>query len=117
MAIANEPAAEVHVDDPLIRALLRAQHPDLAERPLAIVAHGWDNVLARLGDDLVVRLPRRAAAASLIEHEQRWLPRLAPRLPLPVPVPLRRGVAGEGFPWSWSVCPWFPGESAAATPL
>src|SRR5258708_13047978 len=32
---------------------------------------------------LAVRLPRRAASAALIEHEQRWLPRLSPRLPLP----------------------------------
>lgn len=117
MAIANTPEAEVAIDASLIRRLLQAQHPDLAARPLRIVAHGWDNVLARLGDDLVVRLPRRAQAAALIEHEQRWLPALAPGLPLPVPVPLRAGVAGEGFPWAWSVCPWFAGTAAVATDL
>lgn len=105
------------IDATLIRALLRAQHPDLAGRPLRIVAAGWDNVLARLGDDLVVRLPRRPLAAPLVALEQRWLPALAPRLPLPVPVPVRIGVPGEGFPWSWSICPWFAGESAATAPL
>ncbi len=115
MAIANAPAAEAKVDEELIRKLLRGQHPDLAERPLRIVANGWDNVLARLGEDLVVRLPRRALAATLIQHEQRWLPRLAPRLPLPVPVPLRVGTPAEGFRWRWSVCPWFEGANAAAT--
>ena len=99
MAITNTPEAEVAIDEPLIRGLLRAQHPDLADEPLCIVAHGWDNVLARLGDALVVRLPRRAIAAALVLHEQRWLPELAPRLPLPIPVPLRAGVPGDGFPW------------------
>jgi aminoglycoside phosphotransferase (APT) family kinase protein len=117
MAIANVPAAEVAIDERLIAALLRGQHPDLADRPLRIVAHGWDNVLARLGDELVVRVPRRRLAARLIEHEQRWLPRLAPRLPLPIPVPLRVGVPGEGFPWAWSICPWFAGDNAASVPL
>ena len=105
------------IDEALIRALLATQHPDLADRPLRIVAEGWDNVLARLGDDLVVRMPRRALAAPLVAHEQRWLPELAPRLPLPVPVPVRLGAPGAGFPWTWSICPWFAGESAATAPL
>jgi aminoglycoside phosphotransferase (APT) family kinase protein len=113
MPIANAPAAEVAINEPLIRRLLRAQHPDLADRPLRIAAQGWDNVLARLGDDLVVRLPRRALAATLIQHEQRWLPELATRLPLPVPAPVRLGTAGDGYPWSWSICPWFAGTTAA----
>ena len=117
MPIANVPAAEVAIDEDLVRRLLRAQHPDLADRPLRIVASGWDNVLARLGDDLVVRVPRRALAAASILHEQHWLGALAPRLPLPIPVPVRIGVPGEGFPWAWSVCPWFEGASAAVAAL
>ncbi|WFR67424.1 hypothetical protein P9139_02335 [Curtobacterium flaccumfaciens] len=81
------PAAEVDVDLPLVRALLRDQHPDLAVLPLEIAANGWDNVIVRLGDVLAVRLPRRAAAAELIEHEQRWLPEIAHRVAAIVPVP------------------------------
>jgi aminoglycoside phosphotransferase (APT) family kinase protein len=50
----------------------------------------------------------------MIEHEQRWLPQLAPRLPIPVPTPVRLGHPGAGFPWSWSVVPWFAGTNAAA---
>lgn len=116
MAITSAPAAEVAIDEDLVRRLLRAQHPDLAERPLRLVAHGWDNVLARLGDDLVVRLPRRALAAPLAAHEQRWLPLLMRRLPLPIPVPIRLGVPSADFPWAWSVCRWFEGATAAAEP-
>ena len=107
------PTADVVIDGPLVKALLEDQHPDLAALPLFDPAFGWDNVMFRLGEDLVVRLPRRAASAELIEHEQRWLPELAPRLPLAVPAPVRTGRPGACFPWSWSVCPWLPGEPVA----
>jgi aminoglycoside phosphotransferase (APT) family kinase protein len=109
--------AEVVVDIDLVRALLREQHPDLADLPMEPVASGWDNVMVRLGDDLAVRLPRRALAAALVEHEQRWLPQLAPELPVPVPVPLRVGRPAHGYPWSWSVVPWMPGHMAAGREL
>lgn len=109
------PAAEVHVDEHLVRDLLAEQHPDLAGLPLRTLANGWDNVLFRLGDDFVVRLPRRDMAAALVEHEQRWLPHLAGRLPVPVPAPIRVGGPGAGFPWRWSITPWLPGTMLAST--
>ena len=111
------PPAEAPIDIPLVRALLEEQHPDLAGLPLVDAGEGWDNRTFRLGEDLVVRLPRRAASARLIEHELRWLPTLAPHLPLPVPSPIRVGRAGCGFPWSWSVTRWLPGEPALVAPL
>jgi aminoglycoside phosphotransferase (APT) family kinase protein len=112
MTIQEKPPAEVTIDSSVVRALLQEQHADLAHLSLIEVGEGWDNKLFRLGQDLAVRVPRRAASAALIEHEQRWLARLSPRLPLPVPVPVRVGRPGSGFPWSWSVVPWFPGQSA-----
>ena len=115
MPASEQPAAEVDIDVALVRRLLEEQHPDLASLELELVAFGWDNVMFRLGDELSVRLPRRQVAASLIEHEQRWLPVLAPRLPVPIPLPLRIGVPGAGFPWRWSVCPWLPGSMAATS--
>jgi aminoglycoside phosphotransferase (APT) family kinase protein len=116
MTTGPKPPAEVTIDPSLVRALLQEQHTDLAQLALIDIGEGWDNKLFRLGDALAVRLPRRAASAALIEHEQRWLPRLSPRLPLPVPVPLRVGRPGSGFPWSWSVVPWLAGESALVAP-
>lgn len=101
------PAAEVDVTVGLVRALLDEQHPDLAGLDLGLVANGWDNAIFRLGSDLAVRLPRRAAAAELVRNEQRWLPELAPRLPVAVPVPVRVGVPALDYPWPWSVVPWF----------
>jgi aminoglycoside phosphotransferase (APT) family kinase protein len=111
-----KPPAEVTIDASLVRALIEEQHRDLALLPLKDATEGWDNRLFRLGDDLVIRLPRRALAAILIDQEQRWLPRLSPLLPLPIPVPYRVGRPGCGFPWSWSITPWFPGQSALVAP-
>jgi aminoglycoside phosphotransferase (APT) family kinase protein len=110
------PAAEVEVSADLVHTLLAAQQPDLASLPLQVLGNGWDNLLCRLGDDLMVRLPRRAQAAILIAHETRWLPVLAPRLPLPVPVPVRLGEPGAGYPWHWSIVPFLPGQPAAIDP-
>ncbi len=85
----TSPAAEIIFDEPVLLALLSDQHPDLAHLPLVEHDAGWDNTLWRLGDDLLIRLPRRRVAARLTRNEQRWLPALAAQLPLPVPVPLR----------------------------
>ena len=52
--MAGEPVAEIDISPELVRGLLHAQHPDLADRPLHVAANGWDNVTLRLGDDLAV---------------------------------------------------------------
>jgi aminoglycoside phosphotransferase (APT) family kinase protein len=110
------PAAEVDVSPDLVRQLLAAQQPDLAHLAIEVMANGWDNVMYRVGDVLVARLPRREAAAGLVVREQRWLPVLQPRLPLPVPAPVREGRPGSGYPWPWSIVPFLPGQVAARNP-
>jgi aminoglycoside phosphotransferase (APT) family kinase protein len=107
------PAADVEVSADLVRRLLADQHSDLARLPVEFLANGWDNELYRVGDELVARLPRRALGAEIITNEQRWLPGLAPRLPLPIPSPERTGVPACGYPYSWSVVPFLPGVPAA----
>jgi aminoglycoside phosphotransferase (APT) family kinase protein len=111
-AVSGTPAAELRVDEALVRRLLQAQHPDLAGLALQPVDSGWDNFIFRLGQALAVRLPRRAVAAALVEHEQAWLPGLAATLPLPVPAPIRIGLPAGGYPWRWSVVPWIGGAAA-----
>ena len=86
------------IDTALVAGLLAEQHPDLAHLPVQMVEAGWDNALFRLGEDLAVRLPRRAAAAPLIIHEQRWLPLLAAQLTLPIPAPVREGAPARSYP-------------------
>ncbi|MGG7465104.1 aminoglycoside phosphotransferase family protein [Plantibacter sp. YIM 135347] len=112
--MAEKPKADIATDLALVRRLLEAQHPDLAMLPLELVNAGWDNEIFRLGRDLAVRIPRREAAAHLIEHEQQWLPVLAGNLTTAVPVPYRIGVPSDAFPWPWSVVPWLSGRPASA---
>jgi aminoglycoside phosphotransferase (APT) family kinase protein len=106
------PAADVEVSVDLVRQLLADQHRDLAGLPVEFLASGWDNELYRVGAGLVARLPRRSLGAEIIKNEQRWLPELAPRLPLPIPYPERIGVPAGGYPYPWSVVPYLPGVPA-----
>lgn len=112
----TEPPREVEVTAELARALLADQHPDLAPLPITHVEDGWDNVMFRLGEELALRMPRRLAGGVLIHTEQRWLPQVAPRLPLPTPVPQRIGAPGHGYPFGWSVVPWLEGEPSDLAP-
>jgi aminoglycoside phosphotransferase (APT) family kinase protein len=106
------------IDEALIRDLLREQCPDLADRPLKLGALGWDNQVWRLGDDLAVRLPWAPESAdALLLKEHTWLPALAPRLPLPVPVPQHLGEPSERFPRPWLITTWVPGEPADRAPV
>lgn len=103
---------EVGVDDAVVRRLLEAQVPQLADLPLTrIAAWGTDHVIYRLGPGLSVRLPKIGWAATQGEKERRWLPVLAPRLPIEVPVPLFVGHPGEGYPFRWYISPWLEGMS------
>ncbi|QFY13233.1 phosphotransferase [Nonomuraea phyllanthi] len=109
---------EIEVNAELVRDLLRDQHPDLADRPLRLGARGWDNQMWRLGDDLAVRLPWATRDADeLLRKEHAWLPVLAPRLPLPVPVPQCLGEPSALFPRPWIVTTWVAGEPADRAPV
>jgi aminoglycoside phosphotransferase (APT) family kinase protein len=104
---------EIDTDAALVRRLLAAQFPqwsDLAIEPVR--SNGTDNAMYRLGEDMAVRMPRIHWATGAVEKEQAWLPKLAPHLPLAIPVPLAKGAPGEGYPWPWSVCRWLEGRNA-----
>ncbi|WP_129844222.1 aminoglycoside phosphotransferase family protein [Streptomyces sp. RFCAC02] len=101
-------------DAALVRRLVSAQSPRWAGLPVRPVAEeGWDNRTFRLGSDMSVRLPSAAAYAEAVDKEHRWLPVLARRLPLRIPVPLAKGAPGEGYPHAWSVYRWLSGEPAS----
>jgi len=97
----------------LVRRLIEAQFPQYATLPLeAVQPGGWDNRTFRLGQELSVRLPSAELYVAQVEKEHRWLPRLAPHLPLPVPAPLAMGAPAEGYPWPWSIYRWLEGQPA-----
>jgi aminoglycoside phosphotransferase (APT) family kinase protein len=103
-------AEEVQTDVTLAQRLVAAQFPHWAALPLARVqADSTDNDMYRLGADLVVRIPRRASAVTPMDKEHEWLPRLAPHLPLPVPLPRAKGAPQDDYPYPWSVVTWIDG--------
>src|SRR4051812_13142336 len=92
-------ADEVDIDIHLVGRLVAAQFPHWAGLPIEPVRpFGTDNALYRLGDDMVVRLPRRERTSGTLEKERQWLPILVPLLPLAAPVPLAEGMPAEGYP-------------------
>jgi aminoglycoside phosphotransferase (APT) family kinase protein len=106
-------ADEVETDVSLVGRLLAAQFPQWAGLPIRPVpSWGTDNALYRIGDHMVARLPRRERTVGTFEKERWWLPRLAPLLPLAVPVPLADGMPAEGYPFEWTVYRWLRGEDA-----
>ncbi len=105
----------VEIDVSLVRRLVAQQFPQWAELSIHPVQFGgWDNRTFHLGELMTVRLPSAAAYAEQVEKEHRWLPTLAPLLPLPIPVPLGKGVPSDGYPWNWSIYRWLPGECATS---
>jgi aminoglycoside phosphotransferase (APT) family kinase protein len=108
----------VDIDVSLVRRLVVAQFPQWTTLPVtATGANGWDTVVFRLGSELAVRLPRRKLGAEHLSTEYRWLPVIAPHLPLPTPVPICLGAPAEGYPWPWTVTPWLPGQAASDAPV
>ncbi|MFJ8214507.1 aminoglycoside phosphotransferase family protein [Streptomyces sp. NPDC096033] len=102
----------------LVERLVEAQFPQWAGLPVREVpSAGTDNAMYRLGEDMAVRLPRVPDAAGQVGVEQRWLPHLAPRLPLEVPVPLGHGAPAAGYGSAWSVYRWLDGENLYDRPL
>jgi aminoglycoside phosphotransferase (APT) family kinase protein len=105
----------VTVDADQVRWLVLDQFPRWSGLPVRPVSRGgWDNWTFHLGDRMSVRLPSAAEYALAVGKEQCWLPVLAPRLPLPIPVPLAEGRPGADYPFPWSVYPWLDGEPASA---
>lgn len=105
---------EIAVDESLVRSLLKDQFPYLADHPLTVVEPwGTSNAIWRLGDDLVIRLPRIESAAGQVHLEHSWLPVLGRHLTVPIPAPVAVGQPGCGYPLAWAVHRWLPGNPAA----
>jgi aminoglycoside phosphotransferase (APT) family kinase protein len=116
MAAPKMHADEVDTDVALVRRLLAGQFPEWAELSVdPVVSYGTDHDIYRLGDHLAARLPRIAWATKQAAMEAEWLPKLAPHLPLAIPVQLAMGQPAEGYPFEWSVYEWLPGENANGT--
>ncbi|TDD02306.1 aminoglycoside phosphotransferase family protein [Nonomuraea deserti] len=118
MATSGIPDTRPTITAALARRLVDTQFPQWAELPLKLLdPAGSDHVIYRLGEQLSVRLPRHAGAIGQAAKEYEWLPRLAPHLPLAIPVPVGVGEPDFGYPWRWAVSRWLEGEVATVEAL
>jgi aminoglycoside phosphotransferase (APT) family kinase protein len=106
-------ADEVPTDVGLVRRLIASQFPQWSALPVhELVASGTVHALYRLGEEMVVRLPRRSAED--VEAEHTTLRRLRGRVPVEIPEPRAVGAPGEGYPWEWCIDNWLVGEHPVA---
>jgi len=104
---------ELEIDEPLVRHLLTQQFPDWGDLPLRrIEPSGTDHAIFRLGGELSVRLPRVHGPVEPGGKEFTWLPKLAPLLPVDVPLPVAQGRPSDAYPWFWEIHTWVHGETA-----
>lgn len=107
MSTVSDPAAP---DVDVVRALLAGHCPSLAHEDIRHApASGSSNWVFRVGEEHAVRLPRSQEYVGDLQKEARWLPRLAPDLPVAVPDVVFLGTPTDLFPWPWTVVTWVPG--------
>ena len=109
---------EVAISLSHVQQLVAAQFPQWANLPIAhFPAFGTENIIFRLGNTMTLRFPRIDNAAGLIDQDRQWLPKLAPHLPLTIPIPLAQGKPALGYPFHWSVFTWIEGHPAIHEPI
>lgn len=114
----NRPwSAEQVVSESLARALIEGQFPALTPVRVEPLEYGWDNTAYQVNGQFVFRFPRRQVAVDLLTVEQNVLPAIAPRLPLPVPVPTMAGQPDDHFPWPFAGYRMLPGRTACVAAL
>lgn len=106
---------ELAVTGNLVRELINRQFPNLSALQLTrLPASGSSNVLFRLGDELLVRLPRERGGSSTIDKESNYLPLLAASISVQLPVIVTVGEPDSDYPERWSVVRWIYGQTPAA---
>lgn len=107
------PEAEVAIDVDLVQWLIAEQAPQWADKNVYYLATGWDNEVYRLGEQLLIRLPRREVAELLGVRERQWLPRMSKDCGMDLGAPIFVGRSTDRYPLTFSVCRYTPGVSAA----
>ena len=109
--------AELVIDEALVRALLAEQFPELDAASARLFGEGWDNAVWVVEEEWAFRFPRRAIAIAGVERELAILPRLAPLLAVPIPVPTFVGQRSDRFPWPFFGSRLLPGREVADAAL
>lgn len=110
-------APEFEVDEVLARRLIAGQFPQFATARMTRFGAGMDNIAYLVDGRYVFRFPRRGAVVHLLEREERILPLIANRLPLPVPFPAFIGKSDLGYPSTFAGYGRLDGTSACSVSL
>jgi len=101
---------EIPIDAELVRRLVARAMPAYADAPVRrLASSGSTNALFRLGEELLVRLPRQPGGSQTISKEATWLPVLGPLLPVSVPDVVAVFDPDCDYPERWSVVRWIDG--------
>lgn len=104
---------ELLIDVSLVRRLVDRAFPQYAGALAPLRSSGSSNALFRLGNDLLVRLPRQPGGGATIEKEARWLPFVGQRVTAAVPTILGLGEPDLGYSERWAVTTWVDGAEPA----
>ena len=105
-------ADEFHIDLRLVQKLVGQQFPEWAHldtKPL--LSSGTDHALYRFGNGMVIRLPKIGWAVHNVDKEYLWLPKIAPFLPVSIPIPIAKGRPTNDYPYPWSIYRWLEGSN------
>jgi len=97
--------------------LIKEQFPELSPENIHLLGAGWDNTAFIIDETFVFRFPRREISLPLLETEWVALPKLAPHLPVPIPVPTRKGASTPDFPHPFIGYRMLPGHTACGSDL
>lgn len=100
------------IEPPLALQLIKEQFPELSSKNIRLLGAGWDNTAFIIDEELIFRFPRREIAVPLLEGEWCALPKIASRLPLPIPIPQWKGLPTSNFPWPFIGYRLIPGFTA-----
>ena len=109
--------AEVSIDAALVGALLSEEFPQLDASSVRLLGEGWDNAVWVVEETWAFRFPRRQIAIPGVRRELAVLPKLAPLLSIPIPVPTFVGQQSERFPWPFFGTRLLPGNELAEAGL
>ncbi|WP_158175525.1 phosphotransferase [Heyndrickxia camelliae] len=104
------------VTESLANRLIEEQFPQLKPVKADVIGEGFDNTVFQVNNEYIFRFPRRQVAAQLLETENTILPKLADKLPIPIPKPTFIGVAGERYPWPFTGYPIVKGTTPGLLP-
>ncbi len=109
--------AEQTIEPQAAIELIGEQFPELLPKKIKLLGVGWDNTAFLVNEKLIFRFPRREIALSLLEAEWCALPKMAKRLPIPIPAPKWRGKPTAHFPWPFIGYPMLSGHTACHADL